>query len=814
MNKQQNFYDTVNQIISYGRQKNILHLHTAALPFNGSEIIINNKPVINFGSCSYLGLEFHPALKTGAVSAIENFGTQFSESRAYVSLGLYKELQHLLEKIFEAPVVITPTTTLGHIACVPVIVEDDDAVIMDHQLHNSVQTAVQLVKARGVHTELIRHNRMDLLEARIKELRSKHRKIWYMADGIYSMFGDPCPVDAVYALMEKYPELHFYADDAHGMSIHGKHGRGYLLTNRHIHPKMVMASSLNKAFASGGGVLVFGNAAMAEKVGNVGGPLLSSGPMQPGALGAAVAAAGLHLSDEITLLQQQLRDNIEFTRLLLAKYKLPVISEAGAAIFFVGVSMPKLGHLLVRQMLDAGFYVNLGIFPTVPMKQTGIRFTITRLHSFAQIEKMISSLAALLPVAMKAEAITLYDIYKAFKLPMPEEVKLTQSVDDMLRQTLLLQTNHYSSIMEIDKTTWDSLFKGKGSFDWEGLAMLETVFSQNSMPEDNWRFDYLLIKDGGGSVIAATFFTTALWKDDMLAPASVSQQVETIRQNDPYYLTSKVVCCGSLLTEGEHVYINRQSAFWKDAMQLLYEKAYSLQELYKADQVLIRDFHMVDEEFDQLMVDNGFFRVQLPDAYAVTKLEWNNEGEFASQLSVNSRRQFKRKVIRNKESFRVQIHKAATDSDRVVHWYNLYSNVKERNYELNTFKLPQKLFEYIGSNPNWEVMELILKDANGQADQPCCIICCNKNSNAYMPMIIGMDYTHNSQFNIYRQALYQVILRARQLGKQQVLLGFSAGIEKQKLGATPKKTYAYVHTTDSFNAQAIASLSVLIKTNR
>src|SRR6185312_3354095 len=194
--------------------------------------------VLNFGSCSYLGLEFDSRIKAGATEAIEKYGTQFSESRAYASLGLYKELENLLEKVFEAYCVITPTTTLGHIANIPVLIDDTDAIIMDQQVHNSVQTAVQIVKARGVHTELVRHNRMDLLETRIKELRSKHKKIWYMADGIYSMFGDCSPVDEIYSLMNQYPEFYYYVDDAHGMSIHGKYGRGFVLSNHDIHPKM------------------------------------------------------------------------------------------------------------------------------------------------------------------------------------------------------------------------------------------------------------------------------------------------------------------------------------------------------------------------------------------------------------------------------------------------------------------------------------------------------------------------------------------------------------------------------------------------
>ena len=73
-------------------------------------------------------------------------------------------------------------------------------------------------------------------------------------------------------------------------------------------------------------------------------------------------------------MQEQLQQNIQLTIELLRKHKLPLISKAGAAIFFVGVSLPKLGHNLVKRMMDKGFYVNLGVFPTVPMKQTGKHF--------------------------------------------------------------------------------------------------------------------------------------------------------------------------------------------------------------------------------------------------------------------------------------------------------------------------------------------------------------------------------------------------------------------------------------------------------
>ena len=806
MSKTNSFYETVDQIVTYGIEKRILHLYTSDLPFEGTKIMINGRQVLNFGSCSYLGLEFDPRVKEGAIKAIEKYGTQFSESRAYVSLGSYRELESLLEKIFEAYCVITPTTTLGHIANIPVLVEDEDAVILDQQVHNSVQTAVQIVKGRGVHIELLRHNRMDLLEERIKELRGKFKRIWYMADGIYSMFGDCTPIDKVYEFLDRYPEFYFYVDDAHGMSIHGKHGRGFVLSNHQIHPRMMLTTSLNKAFASGGGLLVFGDKELARKVGTVGGPLLSSGPMQPSAIGAAIAVAKIHLSDEIVEMQERLKDNIEFTLLMLKKYKLPVISKAGAAIFFIGVSLPKLGHNIVKKMLDAGYYVNLGVFPTVPMKQTGVRFTITRLHTFKEIESMVSTLAEIFPVAMSEENITLAQIYKAFKIKMPEDQEGRRI--SFRKQNNSIKLEHLRSIQKVAKEEWDKIFAGKGTFDWNGMAVLEKAFFENDLPEDNWLFDYLVVRDLNDHIVAASFFTTSLWKDDMLSPAVISEQVEAKRKRDSYYLTGKVICAGSLITEGEHLYLDFESPSWKEAMLLIFEKVYSLQEEYGANHIIFRDFHGIKEGLDHLMADNGFFRVTMPDSHIIDDLSWKNEDEFYHSLTLNSRNQLRKKVLRHQDKFEVNVIEGHVSQKDLDYWYRLYLNVKEKSLELNTFALPRKFFKVISKDEQWEVIQLHLKKTYVD-EMPCCVVFCYKSAGAYIPMVIGMDYTFNGLFGIYRQALYQVVLRAKQLGKDKIFFGFSATIEKKKVGAKVIPTFAYMHARDTFQLEVLSSISKL-----
>lgn len=809
MSKTNQFFDTVNQIVTDGVNKGILHLYTEDGRLVGNEIMVKGRPVVNFGSCSYLGLEFDERLKNAAKSAVDNYGTQFSESRAYVSIRYYEELEALLQQLFDAHPVVMPTTTLGHIANIPVLVSDTDAVIMDHQVHSSVQTAVQLLKARGVHIELLRHNRMDMLEDRVKALRNKYQKIWYMADGIYSMYGDKSPVDEVYALLDKYPQLYYYTDDAHGMSIHGKHGRGSVLNNRRFHPKMILGTSLNKAFASGGGVMLYHDAALARKVRTCGGPLITSGPMQPGALGAALASAKIHLSPEIVDMQQDLHDNIRFTQLMVKKYGLPLISEPGAAVFFIGVSLPKMGYNMIKRMLNAGYYLNLGIFPAVPMKNTGIRFTITRLHTFSQIEQMIATMAAEFPKALAEEGLTMEQIYKAFKLPIPEEALLDKAVSSVISQSLDLTVTHTTSIADIGKDLWNGLFESKGNFDWDSLLMLEQSFAHNTLPEDNWKFDYVIVKDLQGNPVVATFLTTALYKDDMLAPVSVSEQVELKRANDPYCLTSTVIATGSLITEGEHLYINRQSPLWKDAMQLLFDKIAVLQEQNKAANIMLRDFNNVDDGLDSFFVDNGFFKIAMPDNFTVDTSRFTDKTDWLQSLSDNAKKSYRKYVQRHEEKFTVQVHQTAT-AEEIDHWYSLYCNTKNNNLALNTFALPKKLFAQIVVQHNWEMISLSIKpqyDYEGLGNRPVAVVFCNKSANNYVPVIIGMDYTYRNTYFPYRQALYQVVLRALQLNSQKVHLGFSAGIEKKKVGAISTATYAYMQTKDTYNIEAIAALN-------
>ncbi|HWB62277.1 MAG TPA: aminotransferase class I/II-fold pyridoxal phosphate-dependent enzyme, partial [Chitinophagales bacterium] len=420
------FNELINQHATKGKELGFYHLFTEDEQFNGRTITVNGRETVFFSSCSYLGLETHPALKAAAIEAVQKYGTQFSSSRMTVSMGMYEELEGLLGQIFGKPTYLAPTTSLGHIAIIPTMMGKGDAIIMDQQVHNSVKNAVQMVKPEGVHTEILKHNRMDMLETRIQILRQDHTRVWYMIDSIYSMYGDSAPFDDICALLNKYEQLHLYIDDAHGMSWAGTHGRGYALSKMPYHPRMILTSSLAKGFGSCGGALAFYDEDQKNLIRNCSGPSIFSGPLQPAVLGASIASAKLHLSDEIENLQDQLFEKMLYFTQTAKRYGLPLVGNELTPIFFMGLGKKEISYKVASFLKKEGFYCMTTVFPAVPLKNSGLRITVHNHLSFEDIDGILGRIAEILPFALREEGSSMDEIYEAFNMQPKQEIIMPQ----------------------------------------------------------------------------------------------------------------------------------------------------------------------------------------------------------------------------------------------------------------------------------------------------------------------------------------------------------------------------------------------------
>ena len=358
----------------------------------GESITVNGRKLINMGSCAYLGLNVDRRLKEGAMAALEQYGPVFSSSTAYTSIDLYTDLETKLHRIFGGNVLVPTTTTLGHLSVLPVLVSPADLVLVDHQVHASVQLTTKVLSGIGATVEIVPHNDVDAIRAALDAKAHNHPKVWFLADGVYSMFGDTAPVSEINALLDDYENLYLYYDDAHGIGWRGINGRGHVLTEVRHHERMIIIGSLAKSWGAGGSVLVLPSAAMAEQVLLAGATFTFSGPLHPAELGAAVASADVHLSPERDGLERRLLRQIDYVRGRLVEHQLPAMSLERTPLWFVRVGPTEAAIELSRRMLEDGFYVNVSAFPAVPLGMGGIRFTNTLYHTDEHLEQFMDVL--------------------------------------------------------------------------------------------------------------------------------------------------------------------------------------------------------------------------------------------------------------------------------------------------------------------------------------------------------------------------------------------------------------------------------------
>ena len=358
--------------------------------YEGRQVELNGRMLYNFGCCSYLGLETRCELREAAAAAAFEYGTQFSYSRAYLECALYQELESNLEMITGRPTLVAPSTMLAHMAALPVLVRDNDAVLIDQFAHASLHTATELL--RDVPVQLVRHSRLDQVKQLVEQLTPQHEHVWLIIDGLYSMFGDFAPFQELARLLERHPQLQLYVDDAHATSWFGAHGRGAALTHLGQHERVVVALSLNKAFASAGGALALPNGWLKTRIRRCGGPMLFSGPIQPPMLGAAVASSRLHLAADHTKLQDELLFRIDYALAAAENAGLPLATCHRTPIFFVQYDSVNEATDAVRALLNEGFYVCPSAFPAVPMNRPGIRFTIALHNQLEDIDALMLNL--------------------------------------------------------------------------------------------------------------------------------------------------------------------------------------------------------------------------------------------------------------------------------------------------------------------------------------------------------------------------------------------------------------------------------------
>src|ERR1700761_4995515 len=158
---------------------------------------------IMLGSNNYLGLTGDERVRQGALDALTKYGTGLTGSRFLngtidLHLQLEAELADWLGT--EAALVFT-TGHQANLGALGTILAPGDTVIADSGDHASILDGCLL---SGAKMRPVRHNRIDLLEKRLKAAGQDGGGVLVVVDGVYSMEGDVAPLPEIVALCSQY----------------------------------------------------------------------------------------------------------------------------------------------------------------------------------------------------------------------------------------------------------------------------------------------------------------------------------------------------------------------------------------------------------------------------------------------------------------------------------------------------------------------------------------------------------------------------------------------------------------------------------
>ena len=587
----------------------------------------------------------------------------------------------------------------------------------------------------------------------------------------------------------------------------GENGVGVVRSKMKHHDKMVLAISLNKSFAGGGGCMIFPNKEMEQNVRNCGGTYIFSGPIQPPMLGATLASVKLHKSDAIKGFQGQLKGLIDYTNKRLNALSLPQFMQTDSPLFFVPVGLPRITASIVQRMKEDGFYLNSAGFPAVAMKKSGVRFMVNCHMTKKDINDMLLILQSNYLEELLKDGSNCSQVAKIFGIPAFDiQIKGGRKYKTQ-KEALRIEIGN--TISTIDKGQWNPFFAGRGNLNYDNIQLLENTFRNQEKKENNWDFHYFTVTDSQGHVVLKTFYTVVLVKDDMFSPASVSKKVEEMRKEEAYALSSINVITGSMITKGAHVFLDKNHSNWKKALKLLIQEMQATMEKVGATKLMIRDFiGEADKELEREMLELGLINYKLQNNCVINNMAWNNQVEYLAQLGQKYRYNVRKEILKFEDRFVVDCSKPQSKSE-VNQCYQLYTAVFDKALELNVFKLPKVYFENMCQAEGYDIIKLYLKPefvAGATAPVLVGVMFSQVNHKVYNAMIVGLDYQYVQEQNTYKQIMYQTVLRAKALDCQKLDLAYTAELAKKKLGAKIESVCAYVQATDHYNYQILDAM--------
>ncbi len=351
----------------------------------GTEVEMDGKKVLMFGSNAYTGLTGDQRIIDAAKAALDKYGSGCAGSRFLngtvdLHVQLEKELAEF-EKKDDA--LCFSTGFFVNSGVLAVICGREDYIICDERDHASIVDGRRLSFAKQLK---YRHNDMEDLEKILQKCEPNAIKL-IVVDGVFSMEGDLANLPEIVRLKKKY-NASIMVDEAHGIGVFGNEGRGVCDHFGLIDDVDIIMGTFSKSLASIGG-FVAADKDTINYLRHTCRTYIFSASNTPAATAAAREALHIIRTEPERMERLWKTTNYALKRFREEGFE---IGDTESPIIPLYVRDADKTFLVTKLAFDNGVFINPVIPPACAPQDTLVRFALMATHTEEQVEKGVQVL--------------------------------------------------------------------------------------------------------------------------------------------------------------------------------------------------------------------------------------------------------------------------------------------------------------------------------------------------------------------------------------------------------------------------------------
>lgn len=345
----------------------------------GTRVKMDGKELVMLASNEYLGLYDHPKVIEAGKEALEKWGAGTMGARsANGGRRFHIELEEKLAQFLGKEA--CHVCAAGYLSCMSSITgfaQRGDTILVDKNMHSSVWDGIRLSMAD---VERFSHNNPDHLRSLLEELDPATAKL-IAIEGVYSMEGHIGKLPEIVDIAQQY-HCFTVMDDAHGIGVLGKQGRGtanhFGLTDR----VDIITGSLSKSLGSTGG-FVAGDEALIEYLRTRSKQVIFSAALSP--CQAACAKAAIEVIETEPEWIDRMWANTRRYKALLDELGLDTWESETPAIPII-IGDREKAYFFWKNLIDKGVFTIFATAPGVPPGKDLVRTAISARHTDADFD--------------------------------------------------------------------------------------------------------------------------------------------------------------------------------------------------------------------------------------------------------------------------------------------------------------------------------------------------------------------------------------------------------------------------------------------